>query len=94
MLQKKSWNQLLCVCEIARPQSVMADVLCIRRRDNKMEDDTMFESMLPVCQCSAFVSLLPVCLVPRISANICRITCSVNASRKIGQLRLSVPYSE
>ncbi len=33
------------VCEIARPPSVMADVLCIHgRRDNKMEDDTRFES--------------------------------------------------
>lgn len=46
---KEKLEPASCVCEIARPPSVMADVLCIRRRDNKMEDDTIFESMLPVC---------------------------------------------
>lgn len=41
------------VCEIASAPSVMADVLCIHgRRDNKMEDDTRFESRLLVCHAS------------------------------------------
>lgn len=52
------------VCELVRPPSVMADVLCIhRRRDNKMEDDTRFESRRLVCHVSVTQSfLLQTCL--------------------------------
>lgn len=54
------------VCELVRPPSVMADVLCIhRRRDNKMEDDTRFESRRLVCH----VSVNPVLSITNMFAN-------------------------
>lgn len=71
------------VCEIARPPSVMADVLCIhRRRDNKMEDDTRLSPGLSLLTFS-------LCFAPSLVSQTClQIKCfslvSVSYAIKIG----------